>query len=112
MIAILAFAAEQGVVIETAFDHTLIKEKEEIDLVRTILRFPEMLEDVVRNLEPSYVTYYLLGLAHAFHYFYQKHRVVSDNKALTTARLALTQKVAETLRCGLELLGVSAPEKM
>ncbi len=112
IMSILDFAAEQKVVVNKAFDHTLIKEKEEIALVKAILRFPEMLEDVVRNLEPSYVTYYLLDLAHAFHYFYQKHRVVSDDKGLTIARLALTKKVAETLKCGLELLGVSAPEKM
>lgn len=110
--SILDFAVEKGVVIDKEFNHTLIKEKEEIALVKAILRFPEMLEDVIRNLEPSYVTYYLLDLAHAFHYFYQKHRVVSDDKELTRARLALIQKVAETLKCGLELLGVSAPEKM
>jgi arginyl-tRNA synthetase len=71
-----------------------------------------MLEDVTRNLEPSYVTHYLIDLAHAFHYFYQKHRVVSDDKELTLARLALVGKVAETICSGLKLIGVSAPEKM
>ncbi len=110
--SIVQFAREKGWRAETDFDYRCIKEDEEIALAKTVLRFPEMMEDVTRNLEPSYVTYYLLDLAHAFHYFYQKHRVVSDDKELTRARLALIGKVAETIQSGLELIGVSAPEKM
>lgn len=110
--SIIQFAREKGWSTETDFDYRCIKENEEIALAKSVLRFPEVLEDVTRNLEPSYVTHYLIDLAHAFHYFYQKHRVVSDDKELTRARIALIGKVAETIRAGLELIGVSAPEKM
>jgi arginyl-tRNA synthetase len=47
-----------------------------------------------------------------FHPFYNKHRVMSDDLALTRARLALCEAIRTVLRDGLEILGVSAPEKM
>ncbi|KPK67177.1 hypothetical protein AMJ87_13800, partial [candidate division WOR_3 bacterium SM23_60] len=64
--SIIQFAREKGESTKTDFDYRCIKEDEEIALAKAILRFPEMLEDVTRNLEPSYVTHYLIDLAHAF----------------------------------------------
>lgn len=110
--SIMQFAREKGLETSADFDYRCITQDEEIALVKAVLRFPEVLEDVTRNLEPSYVTHYLIDLAHAFHYFYQKHRVVSDDENMTRARLALIGKVAETIWSGCELIGVSAPEKM
>jgi arginyl-tRNA synthetase len=110
--SILSFAREKGITAADSIDPTHIREKEEITLVKNILRFPEMLEDAARHREPYFITYYLIDLAHDFHYFYQKHRVVSDNRALTQARLFLIQKTAEVIKTGLDLLGVSCPEKM
>jgi len=110
--SIIKFAKEKGITVADNVDLSKIKEKEEITLVKNILKFPEILEDAVRNLEPYVITYYLIDLAHDFHYFYQKHRVVSDDRELTKTRLFLIMKIAETIKSGLELLGVSCPEKM
>ncbi len=112
IMSIVKYAQEQGISI--AEDETLgmIKEKEEFDLIKYVLRFEEVVADAVNNLEPFMLTYYLIELARLFHYFYQKHRVVGDNKDLTRARLFLINRTALTLRTGMELLGCSCPERM
>lgn len=110
--SIIRFAQEKKIEVKRDADLSKIKEKEEIDLVKNILKLPEVLEDAVRTLEPYFITYYLINLAHDFHYFYQKHRVVSDDRELTQGRLFLIMKTAEAIKTGLELLGVSCPERM
>jgi len=112
IISILRFAKEKEIDYIGKFNSSLIKEKEEFDLIKQILRFPEIIEDAVKNMDPYPITYYLIDLAHAFHYFYQKHRVVSEDHVLTQARLFLVSRTADTIRKGLELLGVSCPERM
>lgn len=112
IMSIIRHARESGFEMIKDADLTLIREQEEIQLVKDIIRFPEKLEDAVRNLEPYMITYYLIDIAHNFHYFYQKHRVVGDDKELTQARLCLIERAAATIREGLEVLGVSCPDKM
>lgn len=112
IISIIKYALGQGFSISE--DETLnkIKEKEEFDLIKYVLRFEEIVEDAVNNLEPFMLTYYLIELSRLFHYFYHKHRVVGDNKELTNARLFLINRTAWTLKTGMELLGCSCPERM
>ncbi len=110
--SIIRFAEEKGFTPTKSVDLTYIKEPEEIALAKNILKFPEILEDTVRNLEPYHITYYLIELARTFHHFYQKHRVVSTETNLTHARLLLIKTTAETIKSGLEILGVSCPERM
>ncbi len=110
--SIIAFAKKNQIEYLDACDLSLIKEDEEITLVKNILKFSEILEDTARSLEPYHISYYMVELARTFHYFYQKHRVVSDDKKLTRVRLELIKKTAETLKSGLEILGISCPERM
>ncbi len=113
IINIIKYAEKQGMQYEgedTALE--LIKEKEELDLMKYVLRFEEVVEDAVRNFEPFMITYYLIDLARLFHHFYQKHRVVSENIPLTRQRLFLISRAARTIRTGMELLGCSCPERM
>jgi len=111
--SIIHRAEEQGIPLAENFDHLLIKETEELDLTRVLLKFPEILEDAVHHLEPYMLTYYLLDVARIFHYFYQKQRVINeDDLPLTKARLALIEKAAQVIKEGLTILGVSCPEKM
>jgi arginyl-tRNA synthetase len=110
--SIIAFAKDQDVEFQEDVDLSLISEKEEISLAKEIMKFPEILEDIARTYEPYLMTYYLINLAQCFHCFYQKHRVVTDEKQRTHARLFLITKTAEVLHKGLGLLGVSCPEKM
>lgn len=85
---------------------------EEQSLIKRLLQFPLVVAGAARALEPHRIAYYLQELAGIFHPYYNRHRVIGDDLALTHARLALATGVGLVIRNGLELLGVSAPEKM
>ena len=110
--SIIRFAAEKGITLSNSTDTSLLREKEEFDLIKSVLKYEEILSDALRNLEPYMIAYYLIDLARDFHSFYQKHRVVTEDIPLTQARIFLISKTAHTIKDGLELLGVSCPEEM
>ena len=89
-----------------------ITEPEEIKLIKTLARYPEVIEVSAKFREPHRVTYYLLDLASDFHTYYNKHRVLSEDKETSLARLYLVLAVRKVIRNGLMLMGVSAPESM
>ena len=90
----------------------LLKLGEELELIRQMVQFNDVLEDSVRELEPHRMVFYLLELAGEFHRYYNRFRVISDDRGLSHARLYLVQNVQKTIRRGLEILGVEAPMKM
>jgi len=90
----------------------LIKEQEEIDLIRKIGSFPDILIVCAKQYEPFPLVAYLQELATCFHKFYDNHRVVSPEVDLSQERLALIDAIRIVLACGLKLLGVSTPTKM
>ncbi len=85
---------------------------EEQSLIKRLLQLPLVVAAAARALEPHRIAYYLQELAGLFHPYYNRHRVIGDDLALTHARLALAAGVGLVIRNGLDLLGVSAPEKM
>jgi arginyl-tRNA synthetase len=85
---------------------------EEIDLIKQLSLYPEVVENSARFLEPHRIPYYLTQLAAAFHSYYKHHRIIQDDLGLAQARFYLAQAIGIVIRNGLELLGVSAPEKM
>ena len=93
-------------------DLSLLKEKEEIALIRKLFVFPYLVEEVANNFEVNALTTYALELATAFHKFYEANQVISKDEKLTFARLALLKATQITLKNTLDLLGVSAPEEM
>ncbi|MSP37452.1 MAG: arginine--tRNA ligase [Deltaproteobacteria bacterium] len=107
-------AAKQGVALG---DHASVQIErlelaEELELVRRMIEFNEVLEESVRELEPHKMVFYLLEFAGEFHRYYNRHRVVSEDLELSRARLLLLENVQKTMRRGLEILGVTAPYKM
>ncbi len=86
--------------------------KEELNILRTLREFPEALEESAQRLEPYRLVSYLMELAAVFHVFYSKHRVVSDDADLTSARLILIESLKVVFSQALALLGVSCPDKM
>lgn len=90
----------------------LLKEKEEMDLIKLLCQFPYIIKSCGINLEPHGLVTYLQELASTFHYFYDKHRVIGDQEGLTAARLFLINCTRIVLANGLKLLGVCAPNKM
>jgi arginyl-tRNA synthetase len=85
---------------------------EEVAVVKLLARYRDTVEDAARALEPHRVVFYLIDLASEFHRFYNHHRVLTEERARTTARLYLAHAVAQVLRSGLGLVGVSAPATM
>jgi arginyl-tRNA synthetase len=86
--------------------------KEEINLIKMILDYYAVLEGASRSFEPHRVTFYLLELVGKFHSYYNKARVVGDDRELTSARLLLLAILRDVIKDGLGILGVSAPERM
>ncbi len=93
-------------------DTSLLTEPEEVSLIRQLLKFPELIEEISYTFAVNTFTTYVIEVATLFHKFYEAHRVISENKKLTEARLALLKATAVTLKNTLDILGVSAPERM
>ncbi len=93
-------------------DLSVLNEAEEIALMRKALAFPSTLHICLSTLDPYMLTVYLQELAEAFHKFYDLHRVLGQDAQLSNARLCLIYAVRQVLAAGLDLLGVSKPEKM
>jgi arginyl-tRNA synthetase len=98
--------------VSTDFNSSLLKEPEELELLRVLRQFPLVVVMASKSLEPYTVLQYLQDLAGLFHSFYAKHRVVGDDPELTKARLVLMDCIKIVLANGLKLLGVSLPKKM
>ncbi len=96
-------------------DVHLLTDPNELNLVRTILRLPELVEYMADNLEPHHLPHYAMELAISFHWFYENCRVISANKEddqITLSRLKLVEASQIVLKRTLELMGMSAPERM
>ena len=91
---------------------SLLKEKEELELIKKALQFQYILNICLNTLDPYMLTAYLQELSETFHKFYDRHRVLSEDDLKTRARLALIEAVKTVISTGLELLGVSRPKKM
>jgi arginyl-tRNA synthetase len=85
-------------------------EIEESDLLRYLYRFSNIVEEAGRNYSPNILADYLFDLARLYNNFYQKHKIIGSEKE--DLRLALTKSTGDTLKEGLDLLGINAPERM
>jgi arginyl-tRNA synthetase len=96
-------------------DVSLLADPNELNLIRTMIRLPELVEQMARNLEPHHLPHYAMELATAFHWFYENCRVVSANpedNEITLARLKLVESAQIVFRRALELMGMSVPDRM
>ncbi len=100
---------------DTTFDENLIdllKEPEELNLIKALFKFKDYLLDSAKVLEPYLITKALLTIAERLHQFYNKHKVIIENKELSCARINLIKTVAFVLALGLSLIGIEAKNKM
>ena len=91
---------------------SLLKEPQERDLIIDLIRFPELIEDISENLAVHLLTSYSMGLADTFHKYYEKVRVMGEEKETSKARLTLIMAVKTVLHNALQLMGISTPEHM
>jgi arginyl-tRNA synthetase len=109
--SILRLAEEKGIDFQDG-DVSLLTTEPELSLIRKMLLLPEIIEMMAATYEPHHLPYYAQSLATVFHGFYTQCRVVSDNQALSKARLKLVMAAKLVLAKTLNLMGMTAPEKM
>jgi arginyl-tRNA synthetase len=96
-------------------DVSLLTHPAELELIRAMLQFPELVDQMAENLEPHHLPHYATELANSFHNFYENCRVVSSNDddiAMTSARLKLVESAQIVFHRSLDLMGMTAPERM
>lgn len=109
--SVLRQAAEAGIVLEPEPDLEPLGEPE-VEPLRVVATYPDLIEVAAREAEPHRLVFYALDLAGAFHRYYNRHRILTEDRALTQARLALVRCVQQVLQSVLGLAGVSVPERM
>lgn len=106
--------AERGIAMPSPeeLDVSLLTDPTEVNLAKEISRFPEEIGKAAEELAPHRLSYYATGLAEAFHSFYNSQRILGMEGPVMKARILLTQAAQTALKNVLDILGVSAPEKM
>ena len=112
MCSIIRVAKERGISVENEADVSALTLPEEMELITQLSSYPDLIKMASARLEPHRINYFLLELSGMAHRYYYKYRVVTEDAALTKARLALVSAIAIVLKSALNLLGVSAPERM
>jgi len=112
--SLIARLAEEGASVPAAaaVDAARLNTPEELALIKSLAQYPEELHLAARDFDPSRINRYLTALAGDFHRFYNSCRLKGEEEAVLSARLKLADTVRAVLANGLNLLGVTAPEKM
>lgn len=113
--SILQKAKSQRLKIKTATKSpkpNLLNAPEELLLIKKLVQFPEVVEDIAGDYQVHRLPRYALELARLFHNFYEKRRVITDDKELSRARLALVAAAQIVFENTLDLMGIDAPQKM
>ena len=107
-------ATENGIKLLDSADIDLspLKNEEEFIMIKKILSFGETIEKSAELLEVHRIAFYLKDLVGTFHRYYSRNRIVSDDHALSSARLFVMNCLRITIRNGLSVMGVSAPDRM
>ena len=93
-------------------DLSLLSTDIELEIINALISFPDCIEEVTIKLEPQIIINYLQNIALIFHRFYSKNKVLTDNMELSKSRLLLIKAIQVILRNGLDIIGISHPERM
>ena len=110
--SIMRQVAEVGITVQGKGDYKLLTEPVEVDLIKKLGEYPEMLATAAKERAVQQVAHYVYDLAGLFHSAYNQCRILGVNEDLQQARLAMVMAVGHVVRHALSILGVSAPEKM
>jgi len=110
--SIIANASEKGLTAEARADLALLTEPEEARLIKKVLSYPMAIGSAALSYEPHRITTYLQELAGMFHTYYHNHRIIGDDMDLSLARIDLCRAVRTVITDALNILGVTAPDKM
>ena len=98
--------------LNTRIDYSLLVEDDEINIIRLLYKFPDIVIDAMEKLEPSYITRHITEIAKAFNKFYNSCPILTVDEELKNARLMLVFAAKTTIKTGLGLLGMEAPNRM
>lgn len=90
----------------------LLDTEYEIEITKKLLSFPDLVQESANALSPHKIVFYLQDLASKFHIYYNNCRVLEDDLSLAKARLYFIGRISTVLKNGLNLLGVSIPDRM
>ena len=110
--SIMRQVAEAGITVQGKGNFKLLTEPVEVDLIKKLGEYPEMLATAAKERAVQQVAHYVYDLAGLFHSAYNQCRILGVNEELQQARLAMVMAVGHVVRHALSILGVSAPEKM
>ncbi len=110
--SIMRQVAEAGITVQGKGNYRLLTEPVEVDLIKKLGEYPEMLAEAAKERAVQQVAHYVYDLAGLFHSAYNQCRILGVNEELQQARLAMVMAVGHVVRHALSILGVSAPEKM
>jgi arginyl-tRNA synthetase len=110
--SIVRFGQERNITFKEDPELNLLVTEEELDLIKHLINFPETIEFCALHFEPHRLVHFLIETATLFHKFYTVCRVITDDKKLTQARLALSEATRIVIYNGCQILGITAPEKM
>jgi arginyl-tRNA synthetase len=115
--SIFEVAKQRGIAYQrpTGMSHVMIKRlvlPEELNLIKLLGEYPHVIGKCAAALQSHFIPYYLHELVSHFHSYYNQNRIISEDTELTEARLAMADAIRVVIGNAMELLGVSAPEKM
>ena len=109
---IIKRGTDADIIFDNKYNAQKLSHPEELNLLKYMIRFPEFMDIAFETLEPQIIANYLQELSSRFHKFYSSCRVLTEDKDLSRARIALITATRTVLGNGLKVIGVSAPEKM
>ena len=109
---IIKHGESKGISYQSDYDAKLLNHSAEIRLLKKLDQFPTIIENSLQTLEPQLIANYLHDTANRFHKFYSECHVITEDIDLSNARIALVSATQTVLANGLDLLGISAPDKM
>ena len=101
-----------GKPVHQEIDYKIFSTDEESILIKLLEDFPRRVRFAAEGYEPAFICSFLIDLCSTFNRFYQKHRIVTDDERSSSARMFLVKAIQVTVKSGLSLLGIKAPERM
>ncbi|MGI5950008.1 arginine--tRNA ligase [Peptoniphilus sp.] len=98
--------------LDNKFDASLLTEETEVDIIRSLYNYNQVVKDAAEKYEPYFITRYVVELAKKFNKFYNQTQILVEDEELRNTRLMLCYTVKNVIASGLNLLGIKAPEKM
>jgi arginyl-tRNA synthetase len=101
-----------GKLVHKEIDYKVFSTDEESTLIKLLEDFPRRVKLTAESYEPSFICSFLIDLCSTFNRFYQKQRIITEDEKSTQARMLLVKAIQFTVKSGLSLLGIKAPERM